>query len=91
MVIAADLPKAPSNAPTITSVTQNSISISLTAIPAASNGGSTITGYIVLIDDGLGGDFVQVQDSLTTTLTISNLYEGRTYRIKYAGRNIVYD
>lgn len=44
-----------------------------------------------MIDDGLGGEFVQVQDSLDTQLTISNLRSGRSYRIKYAGRNIVYD
>jgi len=50
-----------------------------------------MTGYIVLIDDGLGGPFTQVQNSLSLQLTISNLRSGRSYRIKYAGRNIVYD
>ena len=44
-----------------------------------------------MIDDGLGGDFTKVQDSLNLALTISNLKSGRSYRIKYAGRNIVYD
>jgi hypothetical protein len=50
-----------------------------------------VTGYIVQIDDGLGGPFTQVQNSLSLQLTISNLRSGRSYRIKYAGRNIVYD
>lgn len=50
-----------------------------------------MTGYIVMIDDGLGGDFIQVQDSLNLAITISNLKSGRSYRVKYAARNIVYD
>lgn len=65
--------------------------LTLTAIPLADNGGSPVTGYIVMIDDGLGGPFTQVQDSLNTQLTISNLKSGRSYRVRYAGRNIVYD
>lgn len=44
-----------------------------------------------MIDDGLGGSFTEIHNSLTTSLTISNLKSGRTYRLKYAGRNIVYD
>jgi hypothetical protein len=56
-VIASDLPEAPTNPPTVTSVTRSSISISLTSIPIASTGGAPITGYIVEIDDGLGGEF----------------------------------
>lgn len=88
-VIASDLPQAPVNPPTIVSVTKTSISITLDPIPLASNG-SPITGYIVLID-GLGGQFRQVHDSMNLDLTISNLKSGRTYRVKYAGRNKVYD
>jgi len=71
--------------------TETSITIRIETLPGTSDGGSAITGYIIMIDDGLGGDFVQVQDSLDTEVTISNLRSGRTYRIKYAGRNIVYD
>lgn len=45
-----------------------------------------------MIDDGLGGEFTEVQNSISTaSLTISNLRSGRSYRIKYAARNIVYD
>ena len=42
-------------------------------------------------DDGLGGKFTQIHNSLTLILIISNLKTGREYRIRYAGRNIVYD
>ena len=90
-VIASDLPEKPVNAPIINTVSQSTITLTLTTIPPANNGGSSVTGYIVMMDDGLGGAFTQIQDSLNTQLTISNLYSGRTYRIKYAGRNIVYD
>lgn len=57
MIIASDLPEKPVNPPILISSTQSTISITLTAIPPASNGGSPITGYIVMIDDGLGGAF----------------------------------
>lgn len=90
-VIAADMPQSPVNSPSVLEYTQTSITIQIETIPDPSNGGSPVTGYIIMIDDGLGGDFVQVQDSLDMSLTISNLRSGRTYRIKYAGRNIVYD
>lgn len=90
-VIASDLPQQPVNPPIIDAITQTSITLTITAIPLGSNGGSTITGYIVQIDDGLGGEFSQVQDSMNLQMTISNLKRGRSYRIRYAGRNIVYD
>jgi hypothetical protein len=56
-VIAADMPEKPANPPTVTLVTQSSISLTLEAIPESSNGGSAVTGYIVELNDGLGGDF----------------------------------
>lgn len=90
-VIAADLPQAPANPPVVLEYSQTSITVEIDPIVGVANGGSPVTGYIVMIDDGIGGDFVQVQDSLTLQLTISNLRSGRSYRIKYAGRNIVFD
>ena len=92
-IIAADLPNKPANAPTITSYSTTSVTISLTTIPLASNGGSEITGYVVMIDNGLGDDdsFEIISDSLQTSLTVNGLTAGRTYRVKYAGRNVVYD
>jgi hypothetical protein len=56
-VIASDLPDAPANPPNILTLTKTSVTILLDQIPLSSNGGSSITGYIVLIDDGLGGSF----------------------------------
>ncbi len=90
-VINANLPSKPANPPVITLVTPNSISLNLTPIPSANNGGSPITSYIVEMDDGLGGAFQTVSDSLTTSLILSGLQPSRLYRIKYAGRNIIYD
>lgn len=46
---------------------------------------------MVDIDDGLGGAFTQIHNSLTLILIVSNLKTGREYRIRYAGRNVVYD
>ena len=92
-IIAADLPNKPANPPTIVSFSTTSVTISLTAIPTASNGGSAVTGYMLMIDNGLGddGSFEVKSNSLKTSITINDLIPGRTYRVKYAGRNIVYD
>ena len=43
------------------------------------------------MDDGLGGDFVTIHDSLTLKIIQSGLYSSRYYRFQYAGRNIIYD
>jgi large repetitive protein len=85
-IIAADLPEKPTNPPIIESKTTSSVTISLTTM-------ADVTGYIVMIDNGLGDDdsFKVVSDSLLTSLTINGLVAGRTYRIKYSGRNKVYD
>lgn len=50
-----------------------------------------MTGYIVQVDDGLGGDYVTVHNSLTTILILSGLESSRNYRIRYAARNIIFD
>jgi len=90
-IIAADLPEAPASPPVVTLVTETSISLTIAAIPEASNGGTPITGYFVEIDDGNGGPFTRVHDSLTLDLILSNLKSGTTYQLRYAGRNLVYD
>lgn len=50
-----------------------------------------MTGYIIQIDDGLGGAFTTVQDSLDLILIISGLESSREYKVRYAARNIIYD
>ena len=76
------------------------MTLEIETIDNANNGGLPITGYMVQIDDGLGGSvstgaytgYYTVFDSMkTTNLIINNLVGGRTYRIRYAGRNQVYD
>lgn len=90
-VIAADMPEKPENPPTITLVTQTSITLTLTELPVENNGGSPVTGYIVQMDDGLGGNFMTVHNSLYLDLILSGLESSRFYRIRYAARNIIYD
>ena len=90
-VIAADMPEKPTIPPTINTVTQTSITLTLTELPEENNGGSPVTGYIVQMDDGLGGEFVTVHDSLYLYLILSGLEQSRFYRIRYAARNIIYD
>lgn len=98
-VLAADLPEAPLNPPTLVTVSETAVSLTLAGVSAARNGGSAVTGYLVEIDDGLGGlngtasasGFRRVHDALTTSLIINNLIGGRTYSIRYAARNKVYD
>lgn len=68
--------------------------MTLETLDAARDGGAEVTGYLVEIDNGLGaspGAFRRVHDSLTTSLIISNLVGGRTYGLRYAARNLVYD
>jgi hypothetical protein len=43
------------------------------------------------MDDGLGGEFAIVHNSLTLSLVLNQLEPSRFYRIKYAARNIIYD
>lgn len=90
-VVAADMPEKPTNPPVKGLVTQTSISVTLDALPLAANGGSEVTGYIVECDDGLGGAYEVVHDSLYLELILSGLESSRFYRIRYAARNIVYD
>lgn len=43
------------------------------------------------MDDGKGGDYQIIQDSLSLNLILSGLQSSLVYRIRYAGRNIIYD
>jgi len=90
-VIAADMPEKPLIPPTITLVTQTSITLTLSALPIEKNGGAPVTGYIVQLDDGLGGPYGQVHNSLSLDLILSGLESSRFYRLRYAARNIIYD
>jgi hypothetical protein len=98
-VLAADLPEAPLNPPTLVTVSETAVSLTLSGVSAPRNGGSAVTGYLVEIDDGLGGlngtasasGYRRVHDAMTTSLIINNLIGGRTYSIRYAARNKVYD
>ena len=90
-VIAADVPDAPVNAPVATLITETSVSLSIEALTLSMDGGAPVTGYLVEMDDGDGGDFTVIHDSLTLQLIVNGLQVGTTYRFRYAARNIVYD
>jgi hypothetical protein len=90
-VIAADMPSKPTQMPEATLVTQTSVNLKLEALPEEQNGGSAITGYLVEIDDGLGGAFELVHNSLNLELIVTQLEPSRHYRVRYAARNLIYD
>jgi len=85
------LPKPPSNPPIVSLITETSISLTLEPVIAPNDSGSVVTGYIVQIDDGNGGAFTEVHNSLDLTLILTGLQSGRRYRIRYAARNIILD
>jgi hypothetical protein len=80
----------PVDIPTITDSTK--IGVSLPVVTA--DGGSMITSYHLMMDDGMNGDFISVVGgenqvaNLNRQLTITNgVVKGRTYRFKYRVRN----
>jgi len=66
-IIASNLPLRPMNPPTVSSVTATSATITVDTLLPIQNGGSTITGYIIQLDNmdqRNPNKFVDVSDSL---------------------------
>jgi hypothetical protein len=91
LVIAADMPSKPPTPPTATLITETSVTLQLTALDSDQQGGSEVTGYLVEVDDGLGGAYSIVHNSLSLDLILTKLEPARFYRIRYAARNVLYD
>ena len=86
--MAATLPSAPGTPTRLTS-TETSIAIQWTA--PADNGGTPITDYIVMWDQGLGGAFVTLGSSQgqLNYLTGQTLVTGTTYRFQVLAKNAI--
>lgn len=85
---AIDVPSAPT-ALTLTQTSRDSCSVQWTAINPPPN--SLITGYVVLIDDGLDGAFSVGYDGSSNPskvfTTVENLTQQTTYRLKVYALN----
>lgn len=86
----AGVPDAPTNAPTSgsgTSATQ--VVVEVQAV--TDTNGAAITSYHIVIDDGEGGDFVELQgytsESTSLTATLTSVTAGNNYRVKYRAKN----
>ncbi len=51
LIIAADLPIMPPNPPTIVSFSASTVTISISTLTGSQTGGSSITGYMILMDN----------------------------------------
>ncbi len=83
------LPEAPVDNPISTKNTnKNQIEISYTGL--VNNGGSSITNYILYIDDGNNGSFsTPINNDLNKTYLFIGLNTGQLYRIKYSAVNSI--
>lgn len=91
--ILAGIPAAPLVAPTNTSQSSTSISLSYNALTTTlETGGAPILSYNLQMDDGLGGAFTDLYgvtaDTLITSYTVYGLVKGRVYAFRYRARNI---
>jgi hypothetical protein len=91
-LIAASVPDAPPS-PRFESATISSISVIVPRV--LENGGSPVTSYELLIDDGLGGNFKNISSYdqnpafIIDSTVEATLVSGRIYRIKSRSRNVI--
>jgi hypothetical protein len=62
--------------------------------PVTTTNGSPITTYNIMIDDGLGGSFVELKGLIVPSLTLigtkaTGVIASRYYRVKYRAANAV--
>jgi len=76
-------------APTIGTAVPGNASVQLSWTAPASNGGSTITGYVVVPYIGVTAQTARTFASTATTQLITGLTNGTTYRFKVRARNVV--
>ena len=87
----AGVPAAPAAAPT-RGTSSGSATVHVDFAAVTQTNGAAITSYIVEIDDGLAGSFVELQGlsapSLSLTATKSTgVVQGRYYRVRYSAQN----
>lgn len=74
--------------PTVTSLSESVVDLSWTALTSPTTGNSAILSYQVYWDNGGGTPNIQLLDALQTTLQVTGLTGGTTYRFKIRARNI---
>ena len=79
------------SAPTLVAVTESQIDLSWAALTSPQNGNSDITEYILYWDNGGGTPNILLLEALQTTLSVTGLTGGTTYRFKVKARNIYGD
>lgn len=91
--IIADVPAKPT-APIVVPAETSATQITIQLI-APDNGGATLLGYDVEMDDGLGGGFSQISSDLitvtrvTVTSVSNHIKKGLAYRFKYRAKNVI--
>jgi hypothetical protein len=89
----AGVPDTPLVAPTRGSSTDDTqIAVDITTVSGIN--GAAITSYHIVIDDGAGGSFVELQGESSETTATSATYStsitaGAYYRVKYRAKNII--
>jgi titin len=87
---AGSIPKKPNTALIHTpSILNSSIFVNIPTLNLLLNGGSSITGYVVSLKDGISEKVVS--NSLNQNIVIDNLVIGNSYIFRYAARNEIYD
>ena len=86
-------PSKPPTPPTNVSAStdRNTIYIAYEALINGEDGGSDLSSYNIYMDDGMDGEFTQVDSQGTSFLTwntATTLVTGNIYRLKYSGTNI---
>ena len=81
-VLAAQIPDAPTDLSNVYEITSSS-QIGLTWVAPVFDGGSPLIDYRLWTDDATGGDFIVLEQSLTSlSYTAVGLTQGATYRFK---------
>jgi hypothetical protein len=92
-IILGGVPDKPSTAPTRNTETSEHV-VAVNIVTVSEDNGSTITSYNIEVDDGLGGDFVELQGQtfksmLMTGKVSTGVQRGLRYRFRYRAMNEV--
>jgi hypothetical protein len=72
------------NAPVVTLESSSLISVTLSWAPPTDDGGMPVEGYILSMDDGIGGPLAQIYKGTATKFARTGLATGYTYRFDVA-------
>lgn len=88
-VALASLPSKPTSTPTSDSGITNTSTLAITIdkFTETSNGGSEITLYEILYDDGMRGDYTTVHQLSENLVVHTDIISGASFRVKYRAKN----